>query len=179
MQITQNPQLVCLEALYHDNEHESPIPTIPNFLWLELFSTLAYFWLNSGSLMGRQLLPFEMFEKLGVLTCNLVPHMLPFEVKFVLQNYVFLGSKKIGIGEGAWPNPPAYDRCAHTYTTLQTRRENHRDDRLRQSPVMHKLHVRWLCLSAWPIIPNKTNEIRQRKHNFNFIRSPSQCFVLS
>ena len=51
--------------------------------------------------MGNNHPPLKIFDKLGVLTCNLVRYMLPFKVKFVLQNYVFLGpKKKIGIREG-------------------------------------------------------------------------------
>ncbi|KAJ8049648.1 Fibrinogen C domain-containing protein 1 [Holothuria leucospilota] len=37
--------------------------------------------------------PLKIFEKLGVLTCSLVPHMLPFAVKFVLNIYVSLSQR--------------------------------------------------------------------------------------
>ena len=34
--------------------------------------------------------PLNIFEKLGALnTCNLVPHMLPFEVKLVLKKFTY------------------------------------------------------------------------------------------
>ena len=40
--------------------------------------------------------PLKIFVKLGVLTCNLVPHTLPFEVKFVLKKLqIFRNLKKI------------------------------------------------------------------------------------
>ena len=42
----------------------------------------------------------EMFEKIGVLTCNLVPHMPPFEVKFVIFTPIFRSKKEESLGWG-------------------------------------------------------------------------------
>ena len=46
----------------------------------------------------------KIFDKLGVLTCNLVPHMLPFEIKFVLKNFlIFRSLKKSASARGHGP----------------------------------------------------------------------------
>ena len=78
---------------------------LQNFLLLGTKKKYWHQWRGHGKTTNPS--PLKIFEKLGVITCNLVPRMLPFEVKFVLQNYVFLGYKKIGNREGEpWPNPP-------------------------------------------------------------------------